>query len=232
MPEDIPAVKKAAIEGYGARLEIAGLTSTDRHRRALEISGENGSLIIPPFDHPDVIAGQGTTGLEIIDELPEADAILVPTGGGGLLAGVAIALSHRNPSTRVIGVEPADANAMALSVAARELVSLQEVPGTIADGLKPMAPGKRRSRRPSNTSTRSCWSMTIRSCRPSACCWSAPSSWSNPQERRASPPCSAAMSSRACALSSSLPAATRTCPSLDPAGNSGSLGFFTGPGFQ
>ena len=142
VPEDIPSVKKAAIEAYGARLEIAGLTSTDRHQRALEISGENGSLIIPPFDHPDVIAGQGTTGLEIIDELPEADAILVPTGGGGLLAGVAIALSHRNPSTRVIAVEPADANAMALSVAAREIVTLEKVPGTIADGLKPMAPGK------------------------------------------------------------------------------------------
>ena len=89
-----------------------------------------------------MIAGQGTTGLEIIDELPEVDAILVPTGGGGLLAGVAIALSHRNPSTRVIAVEPADANAMALSVEAGEIVSLDSVPKTIADGLKPMAPGK------------------------------------------------------------------------------------------
>ena len=89
-----------------------------------------------------MIAGQGTTGLEIIDELPEVDAILVPTGGGGLLAGVAIALSHRNPSTRVIAVEPADANAMALSVEAGEIVTLDSVPGTIADGLKPMAPGK------------------------------------------------------------------------------------------
>ena len=106
VPEDIPSVKRAAIEAYGARLEIAGLTSTDRHRRALAISEQSGGLIIPPFAHPDVIAGQGTTGLEIIDELPEVDAILVPTGGGGLLAGVAIALSHRNPSTRVIAVEP------------------------------------------------------------------------------------------------------------------------------
>ena len=142
VPEDIPAVKRAAIEAYGARLEIAGLTSTDRHQRALELSAENGSLVIPPFDHPDVIAGQGTTGLEIIDELPEVDAILVPTGGGGLLAGVAIALSNRNPSTRVIAVEPVEANAMALSVEAGEVVTLDKVPGTIADGLKPMAPGK------------------------------------------------------------------------------------------
>jgi len=142
VPEDIPSVKRAAIEAYGARLEIAGLTSTDRHRRALEISEKSGGLIIPPFDHPDVIAGQGTTGLEIIDELPEVDAILVPTGGGGLLAGVAIALSHRNPSTRVIAVEPVDANAMALSIEAGEIVSLDSVPKTIADGLKPMAPGK------------------------------------------------------------------------------------------
>ena len=141
-PEDIPAVKKAAIESYGARLEIAGLTSTERHQRALEISGENGSLVIPPFDHPDVIAGQGTTGLEIIDELPEADAVLVPTGGGGLLAGVAIALSHRNPSTRVISVEPLDANAMALSIEAGEIVTLDKVTATIPDGLTPMAPGK------------------------------------------------------------------------------------------
>jgi len=142
VPEDIPSVKRAAIEAYGARLEIAGLTSTDRHRRAIEIAEKSGGLIIPPFDHPDVIAGQGTTGLEIIDELPEVDAILVPTGGGGLLAGVAIALSHRNPSTRVIAVEPVDANAMALSVEAGEIVSLDSVPKTIADGLKPMAPGK------------------------------------------------------------------------------------------
>ena len=142
VPEDIPSVKRAAIEAYGARLEIAGLTSTDRHRRALEIAEKSGGLIIPPFDHPDVIAGQGTTGLEIIDELPEVDAILVPTGGGGLLAGVAIALSHRNPSTRVIAVEPVDANAMALSIEAGEIVSLDSVPKTIADGLKPMAPGK------------------------------------------------------------------------------------------
>ncbi|MEE3296652.1 MAG: threonine/serine dehydratase [Planctomycetota bacterium] len=142
VPEDIPSVKRAAIEAYGARLEIAGFTSTDRHRRALEIAEKSGGLIIPPFDHPDVIAGQGTTGLEIIDELPEVDAILVPTGGGGLLAGVAIALSHRNPSTRVIAVEPVDANAMALSVEAGEIVSLDSVPKTIADGLKPMAPGK------------------------------------------------------------------------------------------
>jgi len=142
VPEDIPSVKRAAIEAYGARLEIAGLTSTDRHRRAIEIAEKSGGLIIPPFDHPDVIAGQGTTGLEIIDELPEVDAILVPTGGGGLLAGVAIALSHRNPSTRVIAVEPVDANAMALSIEAGEIVSLDSVPKTIADGLKPMAPGK------------------------------------------------------------------------------------------
>lgn len=120
---------------------------------------ENGSLVIPSFEHPDLIAGQGTTGLEIIDELPEADAILVPTDGGGLLAGVAIALSHRNPSTRVIAVEPAAASAMAMAVDVGKIVTLDSVPGTIADGLKPMAPAEL----PLEASTGSCWLMTTRS---------------------------------------------------------------------
>jgi len=142
VPEDIPTVKRDAIEGYGATVEPCGLTSIDRHERAIAIAEETGALIIPPFEHADIIAGQGTAGLEIIDDLPEVDTILVPTGGGGLLAGVAIGTTQRNPSTRVFAVEPADANSMKLSLDADEVVRLTQVPRTVADGLRPSAPGE------------------------------------------------------------------------------------------
>ena len=142
VPEDIPDVKRAAIEGYGSRVVTCGTTSTDRYEKAVEIAAETGALIVPPFDHPDIIAGQGTTGLEIIEEMPTADVVLVPVGGGGLLAGISIAAAGRNPGTRVFGVEPHDANGMALSLAAGEIVSLSRAPQTIADGLRPMAPGR------------------------------------------------------------------------------------------
>jgi threonine dehydratase len=142
VPEDIPDVKRAAIGGYGASVEPCGLTSIDRYERAVAIAEETGALIIPPFDHADIIAGQGTTGLEILEDLPEVDTILVPTGGGGLLSGVAIGTTARNPSTRIFAVEPAEANGMQRSMDAGQIVQLTHVPRTIADGLRPSAPGE------------------------------------------------------------------------------------------
>jgi threonine dehydratase len=141
VPEDIAEVKRAAIEGYGSEVVSCGLTSIDRYERALGIAQATGALIVPPFDDADIIAGQGTTGLEIVEDLPEVDAILVPTGGGGLVSGIAIAVTARNPSIRVFGVEPESANALYLSMAAGEIVKLSHVPRTIADGLRPSAPG-------------------------------------------------------------------------------------------
>jgi threonine dehydratase len=141
VPEDIPEVKRRAIEGYGGRILACGLTSQERLERALALSRETGAPIIPPFDHPHVIAGQSTVGLEIVEDLPEVETILAPVGGGGLLAGVALAAAARKPAVRVIGVEPEGANAMALSLAAGRIVSLTEPPATIADGLRPLAPG-------------------------------------------------------------------------------------------
>ncbi len=142
VPEDIPDVKRIAIEGYGAEIIPHGLTSIDRYERALVVASESGAHIVPPFDHHDIISGQGTTGLEIVEDLPDADAIVVPVGGGGILSGVAIAATERKPSIRVFGVEPSDANAMDLSMRARQIVKLSHTPRTIADGLRPSAPGE------------------------------------------------------------------------------------------
>lgn len=141
VPEDIPPVKKAAIEGYGARTVCCGRTSQERHEEALRLHDETGALIVPPFNHPHIIAGQSTAGTEIIEDLPQVDTILVPVGGGGLIAGIALAAAARKPAVAVVGVEPEGANAMALSLEAGEIVSLSQPPRTIADGLRPMAPG-------------------------------------------------------------------------------------------
>lgn len=141
VPEDIPGVKEAAILGYGARIVRCGLTSEDRHRKALEIEGETGACVIAPFDHVDTIAGQATVGREIVEQLPEVDTIIVPVGGGGLLAGIALAARSQPAKPRVIGVEPETANAMYLSLEAGRKVTLTAPPQTVADGLRPLAPG-------------------------------------------------------------------------------------------
>ncbi len=141
VPENISRVKREAVEGYGGKVVLCGLTSKDRHEKAVEISEETGALIIPPFDQEDIIAGQATVGMEIIDALPDVDLILVPVGGGGLLAGISVAAAIRKPETKVIGVEPEAANAMTLSLKAGKKVTLSAPPQTIADGLCPVAPG-------------------------------------------------------------------------------------------
>jgi threonine dehydratase len=150
MPEDAPGIKVAAVRRLGARLEMAGTTTTERKSRAEELLAEIGGTMVPPFDHPDIIAGQGTAGLEIVEQLEEASrrrgeeirvaTVLVPIGGGGLISGVAAAISELVPDASVIGVEPEGAPKMTRSLDAGHPVTLESV-DTIADGLKPVRPG-------------------------------------------------------------------------------------------
>lgn len=139
-PSDVRAVKQRAMESLGAVVVTSGLTTDDRHREALRIGSETGARVIPPYDHPDVIAGQGTVALEVLEASRDLDDILVPVGGGGLLAGIAIAVKSLRPAVRVIGVEPERANDFQLSLREGRIVSIP-APDTIADGLRALCPG-------------------------------------------------------------------------------------------
>ncbi len=141
VPEDVTRVKRSAIEGYGASVVPCGTTSEDRHQGALRLAKETGAHIIPPYDHPDIIAGQGTIALEVLEDLPDVEAVILPVGGGGLIAGVSLGLKALRPGVQVIGAEPTTANDTALSLAAG--VRVQGLPSrTIADGLRALAPGE------------------------------------------------------------------------------------------
>ena len=140
MPETAPAVKVEGTRSYGAEVLFEGTTSVERRRRAEALAAERGLTMVPPFDHPEIIAGQGTVGREILEDQPSSDTVYVPIGGGGLVAGVAAAVKQRRPATRVVGVEPAGAAAMARSLAAGAPVTLDSAE-SIADGLLPVRPG-------------------------------------------------------------------------------------------
>ncbi|NGY59418.1 threonine/serine dehydratase [Lentzea sp. NEAU-D13] len=136
MPSNTPAVKIEATKALGAEVFIVGIT--ERVERAQVLVAERGSALIPPFDHPDVIAGQGTIGLEILEDLPGVEAVVVPMSGGGLISGVATAVKALSPGTRVIGAEPALAADIAASLRAGSLVRwdpLQRAQ-TAADALR------------------------------------------------------------------------------------------------
>jgi threonine dehydratase len=134
MPTTAPAVKVEGAKSYGAEVEFAGTTSTDRQAHAERVAAERGLTIVPPFDHPQIIAGQGTAGLEVLAQCPEVGAVYLPIGGGGLLSGVATAVKRSRPSVRVIGVEPEGAPTMKTAVAAGQPVTLPKT-ASIADGL-------------------------------------------------------------------------------------------------
>ncbi|MDP2576293.1 MAG: threonine/serine dehydratase [Gemmatimonadota bacterium] len=140
IPVDAPRIKADGIERLGAEVVKEGTTSVERRRRAEKIARTRGAPIVPPFDHPLIVAGQGTVGLEIGEEWPDVERVVVPVGGGGLLAGIAASLSVLAPGARVYGVEPRGAAAMQRSLKAGEPVSLDSV-DTVADGLKPVRPG-------------------------------------------------------------------------------------------
>jgi threonine dehydratase len=134
MPTTVTQAKRGGAERLGARIELAGTTTQDRMDRAMEIVEAEGATLVPPYDDPLIIAGQGTVGLEIIKDLPKVVAVLVPVGGGGLSAGVAAAIKLHRPKVRVIGVEPSGAPKLSKAWAAGAPVRLDKT-SSIADGL-------------------------------------------------------------------------------------------------
>jgi len=140
MPTTAPAIKVEGARGFGAEVIFAGTTSSDRKTRAEQEAAARGLTMVPPFDHEWIIAGQGTLGLELLEQRPDVETVLVPVGGGGLLAGVSAAIKQTNPAVRVIGVEPAGAAAMKASLSQGHVVTLDRT-ASVADGLMPVRPG-------------------------------------------------------------------------------------------
>ena len=141
MPEGAPLAKVKATRELGANVVLYGSVYDDAYAEARRLQQETGATFIHPFDDPMVIAGQGTIGLEIMDEMPDTDTIVVPVGGGGLAAGVAAAVKMLHPSVRVIGVQAAGAAGMKASLEAGHVVSLPSAK-TIADGIAVKQPGE------------------------------------------------------------------------------------------
>jgi threonine dehydratase len=140
MPTTAPRVKIDGARAFGAEVILTGTTSVERRVRAEEEASKRGLTMVPPFDHERVIEGQGTTGLEILEQLPNVAAVLAPVGGGGLVAGVSAAIKQSRPDVAVIGVEPVGAAAMKAAVDAGHLVTLPKTE-SIADGLMPVRAG-------------------------------------------------------------------------------------------
>jgi threonine dehydratase len=140
MPTTAPRIKVDGARSFGAEVIFAGTTSVERRVRAEAEAAARGLTMVPPFDHEWIIAGQGTAGLEILEQRPDVAAVLVPIGGGGLASGVAAAIKLTRPEVKVIGVEPAGAAAMKASIDAGHAVTLDRTE-SIADGLMPVRPG-------------------------------------------------------------------------------------------
>ena len=134
MPRFAPIVKVAGCRRFGAEVVLAGDTFDEARAEAARLAAKHGLTYIHPFDDPDVIAGQGTLGFEILEQVPDCDAILVPVGGGGLLSGIAIVLQALKPSVEIIGIEPANASCFTAGTAAGEPVRVS-TKFTLADGL-------------------------------------------------------------------------------------------------
>lgn len=135
MPSNAPSVKRRAVEGYGACVFPCEPTLEAREAEAARVARETGATLLPPFNHADVIAGQGTLAIELLEQAPKLDAIVAPLGGGGLLSGIAIAAKALRPEIRVYGAEPEGADDAARSKAAGRLVPVGDA-RTIADGLR------------------------------------------------------------------------------------------------
>jgi threonine dehydratase len=133
MPVAAPRAKVEATTAYGARIELYGAHTGETHERMEQLRQERGAVYVSPFDDPRVIEGQGTVGLEILEDLPDVDLVVLGVGGGGLLAGVAAAVRQLRPSARVVGVEPARSDALSQALAAGRPVDIR--PDSIADGL-------------------------------------------------------------------------------------------------
>ncbi|MBN2126629.1 MAG: threo-3-hydroxy-L-aspartate ammonia-lyase [Deltaproteobacteria bacterium] len=141
MPRDAPAIKRAATEAYGARVIDYDPETATREEIALEYQSRHGYTLVPPFDHEDIVAGQGTAALEMLEDLGQLDLLLVPCGGGGLLSGSAIAAKGMDPACKVMGIEPEVADDATRSFHTRTLHTVRNPP-TIADGTRTPSLGK------------------------------------------------------------------------------------------
>lgn len=141
VPEDVNRSKMHAIQAYHGQIEKCGLTSEQRLPRAKSLANEQKGVYIAPYDDPLIIAGQGTVGLEIMEQLADVDVIVVPIGGGGLISGILTAVKETNASVKVIGVEPETANDTRLSLEKGKRTTIKET-RTIADGLRTNQPGE------------------------------------------------------------------------------------------
>jgi threonine dehydratase len=143
MPNDAPAIKREATAELGAEIVTVGPGSMERQTKAEELAAQHGYVIVPPYNDEHIIAGQGTMGLEILEDLPDVDMVLAPVGGGGMISGVATAIKLSKPSVKVIGVEPELAGDAQASFRAGKIVQFPatEVSRTIADGLRTQSIG-------------------------------------------------------------------------------------------
>ncbi len=143
MPDNAPPIKRDATAALGAEIVTVGPGSTERQAKAEELARQHGYVIVPPFNDEQIIAGQGTVGLEILEDMPDVEMVLAPVGGGGLLSGVATAIKSTKPSVKVIGVEPELAGDAQATLRAGKIVQFPaiEVSRTIADGLRTQSIG-------------------------------------------------------------------------------------------
>jgi threonine dehydratase len=143
MPNNAPAIKREATAGLGAEIVLVGPGSTERQLKAEELAAQHGYIIVPPYNDEKIIAGQGTIGLEILEDLPEVEAVFSPVGGGGLISGVAAAIKMTRREVQVIGVEPEIAADAQASLRAGKIVQFpaEQVSRTIADGLRTQSVG-------------------------------------------------------------------------------------------
>jgi threonine dehydratase len=141
MPKDAPAAKREATEGYGGKIVLVDNNNATREEVTRDLQEKHGYVLIPPFDHPDVIAGQGTAAMEMFDELKTLDWLIVPCGGGGLLSGTAVAVRNVAPGCRVVGIEPEIADDAVRSFRTKTLQTVKNPP-TIADGTRTPSLGK------------------------------------------------------------------------------------------
>ncbi|HEV3305962.1 MAG TPA: threonine/serine dehydratase [Candidatus Sulfotelmatobacter sp.] len=143
MPNNAPAIKRDATAALGAEIVIVGPGSAERQLKAEELAAQHGYVIVPPFNDEQIIAGQGTMGLEILEDLPEVEAVFAPVGGGGMISGVAAAIKLSRPGIKVIGVEPELAGDAQASLRAGKIVQFPatDVSRTIADGLRTQSIG-------------------------------------------------------------------------------------------
>jgi threonine dehydratase len=143
MPNNAPAIKREATATLGAEIVLVGPGSTERQLKAEELAAQHGYVIVPPYNDEKIIAGQGTIGLEILEDLPEVEAVFSPVGGGGLISGIAAAIKLNRPEVQVIGVEPELAADAQASLRSGKIVQFpgEQVSRTIADGLRTQSVG-------------------------------------------------------------------------------------------